>query len=336
MPNGDIEPKESMQLEGASTVIVGATLGCDVRMAAMTTNSEFPIIDAHHHLWDLEQNFYPWLSTRPLQPAMAGDVTPIAQSYSVEHFLEDAKSQNLIKSVHVEAGFDYAVPLRESEWLQGIADQHGFPHAIIAKAELQRPDVDLLLAGHRSHANVRGIRHMVSWHRDPIKTFIDRADLLTDEQWLHGFSLLKKYDLSFDLQIYPSQMDDAVKLAESHPDTLIILDHTGMPVDRDESSLMQWRSGMKKLGRLPNVAVKISGLGMFDHRWDVNSIRPFVLHAIDTFGTAKSMFASNFPVDKLYGSYAAIFDAFKEITKDFSRAERQAMFAGNAERLYRI
>jgi predicted TIM-barrel fold metal-dependent hydrolase len=303
---------------------------------ANPTDSEIRLVDAHHHLWDLERHFYPWLSPRPLPPAMAGDVTPIARSYSVDAFLTDAKGQDLVKSVHVEAGFDYAKPLAETQWLQEVADAKGFPHAIIAKAELQRPDVDSLLAKHKEHANVRGIRHMVSWHKDPMKTFIDRPDLLTDEQWLKGFALLKKYDLSFDLQVYPSQMDDAVKLARRHPDISIVLNHTGMPADRDEASLAQWRRGMKELGALPNATVKISGLGMFDHHWTVESIRPYVLTALDAFGTGKSMFASNFPVDKLYSSYSDVFDAFKAITRDFSLAERRALFAENAERIYRI
>ena len=303
---------------------------------ANPADAEIQIVDAHHHLWNLERHFYPWLSPRPLPIAMAGDVTPIATNYSVDAFLADAKGQNLIKSIHVEAGFDYSKPLLETQWLQEVADANGFPHAIVAKAELQRPDVESLLAQHKAHANVRGIRHMVSWHRDPMKTFTDRPDLLRDEQWQKGFALLKKYDLSFDLQIYPSQMDDAVVLAQRHPDISIILDHTGMPVDRDGHSLDQWRRGLKQLGKLPNVTMKISGLGMFDHSWTVESIRPFVLQALDAFGTEKTMFASNFPVDKLYRSYGVTFDAFKAITRDFNASERKALFAGNAERIYRI
>ena len=159
---------------------------------ANPADAEIQIVDAHHHLWNLERHFYPWLSPRPLPGAMAGDVTPIATTYSVDAFLADAKGQNLIKSVHVEAGFDYSKPLVETQWLQGVADANGFPHAIVAKAELQRPDVESLLAQHKAHANVRGMRHMVSWHEDPMKTFIDRPDLLRDEHWQKGFALLQE------------------------------------------------------------------------------------------------------------------------------------------------
>lgn len=294
------------------------------------------IVDAHHHLWDLEKHYYPWLSPRPLPPAMAGDCLPIAKTYTVEHYLADAEGQNLVKSVHVEAGFDFAAPLAETEWLQGLADRHGFPHAIVAKAELQDPEAEALLAAHKEHANVRGIRHMVSWHEVPKNTFIDRPDLLTDSQWLAGFALLKKYDLSFDLQVYPPQMREAAALAKAHPDTSIILCHTGMPLDRDPDSLALWRDGIKALAAQPNVTVKITGLAMFDHDWTTESFRPYVLETIEAFGPERCMFGSNFPVDKLYSGFAAIYDAFKAITADFSRDEREALFAGNAERIYRI
>lgn len=303
---------------------------------AATTDS-LRIVDCHHHFWDLEKHFYPWLSPRPLPPAMAGDCLPIAKSYGVEQLLADTAGLNLAKSVHVEAGFDYAAsPLIETAWLQGLADASGFPQAIVAKASLQDPEVESVLAAQREHANVRGIRHMVSWHEVPQNTFIDRPDLLTDSQWLAGFALLKKYDLSFDLQVYPPQMADAAALAAKHPDTAIALCHTGMPLDRDPESLELWRRGMAALAEQPNVTVKISGLGMFEHGWTAESIRPYVLHAIECFGTERCMFGSNFPVDKLYSSYRTIYEAFDEITRDFSEGERAALFAGNAERFYRI
>ena len=131
-------------------------------------------------------------------------------------------------------------------------------------------------------------------------------------------------------------MDDAYDVARNFPDTQIILNHTGMPVDRTAEELEGWRKAMTRLAEAPNVACKISGLGMGDRKWTVDSIRPFVLHAIDAFGTERCMFASNFPVDKLFSSYDDIFNAFKTITKDFSAEERRAMFHDNAATFYRI
>ena len=94
-------------------------------------------------------------------------------------------------------------------------------------------------------------------------------------------------------------MAGAAALAHAYPDVLIILNHAGMPVDRDEEGLRLWRRGMQQLATADNVVVKISGLGTVDPKWTVESIRPFVLQTIEAFGVARSMFASNFPVDKL-------------------------------------
>lgn len=297
---------------------------------------DFPIVDPHHHLWDLERFSYPWLSARPLAASVAGDVAPIAKSYLLDDYLADTAKQKVVKSVHVDAGFDPAQPVEETRWLQSIADQRGFPHGIVARAELHRPDVETTLASHCRFPNVRGIRHIVNWHPDPAKTYVTKPDFLTDPAWLRGFAQLKRYNLSFDLQLYPSQMADAAALAAAHGDTTIILNHAGMPVDRDPEALSLWRAGMRALGAQPNVWVKISGLGMVDWRWTEQSIRPFVLETIEIFGPDRCMFASNFPVDKLYSSFDALYDAFKSIVSDFSVGERRKLFSDTALAVYRI
>jgi len=93
---------------------------------------------------------------------------------------------------------------------------------------------------------------------------------------------------------------------------------------------------MRELAACPNVAVKISGLGMLDHHWTVESLRPLVLETIDAFGTERSMFASNFPVDRLYSDYATLWRAFEAIVQGASDAVKAALFRANAERIYRL
>jgi predicted TIM-barrel fold metal-dependent hydrolase len=132
--------------------------------------------------------------------------------------------------------------------------------------------------------------------------------------------------LSFDLQLYPAQMADAAELARTYPETLTILNHAGMPVDRDEEGLELWRRGMWQLAAVPNVVVKISGLGAVDWNWTVESIRPFVLQTIEAFGVSRCMFASNFPVDKLYSDFDTLYGAFREIAQSFSAGERRMLF----------
>src|SRR5260221_8657316 len=113
-------------------------------------------------------------------------------------------------------------------------------------------------------------------------------------------------------------MAEGVDLARSYPETLIILDHAGMPVDRDEEGIRTWREGLGGFAAPPNVVVKISGLGAFDWRWTVHSLRPFVLETIDTFGIDRCMFANNFSDDKLHWHFDNMYRAFHSITPDFS------------------
>jgi predicted TIM-barrel fold metal-dependent hydrolase len=294
------------------------------------------MIDPHHHLWDLGRNTYPWLQDRTLAPRLEGDIRPIAKDYLLEDYASDAGTQNVVKSVHVECGWDPADPVGETAWLQRIADKHGYPHGIVARATLDAPDVEPVLEGHLRYQNIRGIRHAINWHPDPSKTYVNRPDLIKTKAWRHGFSLLQRFGLSFDLQLYPAQMSDAAALARAYPDILIILDHAGMPVDRDKEGIQRWRLGMRELAAAPNVAVKISGLGTVDWSWTVESIRPFVLQTIDTFGISRCMFASNFPVDKLYSDFDTLYSAFREITKHLSVHERQMLFHDNAARYYRL
>ena len=295
------------------------------------------IIDAHHHLWDLTHNYYPWL-TDDIQDILCGDYTAIQSDYLITDYLEDIKNQTVVKSVHLQAAYDPNDPVGETRWLQAVADSTnslGFPHGIVAFADFSDPNVEAILEGHCQYPNIRGIRHILNRHVDPVLNMADR-DYLNDPTWRRNFGLLKKYNLSFDLQVYYQQMVDAASLAREYPDIQIILNHTDMPAERDESGLDGWREGLRMLAACPNIAAKISGLGMVDHHWTVEGIRPFVLQTIEIFGIDWCMFASNFPVDKLMSDYDATWNAFKEITADFSEDDRRKLFHDNAARYYRL
>jgi predicted TIM-barrel fold metal-dependent hydrolase len=108
---------------------------------------EQPVIDPHHHLWDLGHNRYPWLQKRPFKPCLEGDIGPIAKDYLLEDYLADTRDQNVVKSVHVECGWGPSDPVGETEWLQNLADKHGYPHGIVAQATLDAPDVDRVVFG---------------------------------------------------------------------------------------------------------------------------------------------------------------------------------------------
>jgi predicted TIM-barrel fold metal-dependent hydrolase len=189
-------------------------------------------------------------------------------------FLADAEPVEVLKIVHIQAGHDPADPVAETRWLQAIADDpasRGMPNAIVARADFSRSDIEAVLAAHAQCSNLRGIRQILNVHADKRLDYVGRH-YMAEAEWRRNFKLLGKLGLSFDLQIYPAQMPDAASLAADNPSVPIILNHTGMFADRASvAGWRQWRDGIRALAAQPNVSVKISGLGMLDHRWTVES-----------------------------------------------------------------
>jgi predicted TIM-barrel fold metal-dependent hydrolase len=263
----------------------------------------------------------------------------LKHDYLLDDLLGEAGDIEVLKLVHVEANHDPADPVEETRWLQSIADRkesRGMPNAIVAAVDLSAPNAPAVLEAHASFANTRGIRQILNVHENKLFDYVGRH-FMREPQWREHFALLRRYDMSFDLQLYPSQMEEAAALARSHGDTQFVINHAGMFVDRNSvAGYRAWRDGMRLLAGCRNVAVKISGLAMFDHQWSVESLRPYVLETIDTFGVERAMFASNFPVDRLFGSYADLWHAYASIVDGASVAEKEALFCRNAERCYRI
>jgi predicted TIM-barrel fold metal-dependent hydrolase len=294
------------------------------------------VVDPHVHLWDLLTHHYPWLANPG--KSFVGDARELKHDYLIGDLLRDAGPVQVLKLVHVDANHDPADPVEETRWLQHVADNEGrgLPNAIVAGADLSADNAQEVLEGHAAFANTRGIRQILNVHANPLYDYVGRH-YMREPQWRKNFALLKKYSMSFDLQLYPSQMKEAAQLAQEHPDTQFIVNHAGMFVDRSSvEGFRAWRDGLRALAACPNVAVKISGLAMFDHQWSVESFRPYVLETIDTFGCERAMFASNFPVDRLFATYEGLWNAYASIVKDLSDIEIDALVKSNAERIYRI
>ena len=147
---------------------------------------------------------------------------------------------------------------------------------------------------------------------------------------------MEKYDLVASIAAQWQDMEKLRDLAAAFPNTVIVIDHAGGPMERTQEYFNHWKRGMQTAAKAENIICKISGLGMGDHHWTVDSIRPYVLHCVETFGVERSLFATNWPVDSLWSDYDTIVSAYEEITRDFTENERAALFSGNTERLYRI
>jgi len=295
------------------------------------------IIDAHHHFWDLERNYHPWLCDEPLKEGRHGDYRAIRQNYLPGDFRRDWDDLRVVGSVYVEAEWDPRDPVGETAWVASVAAETGFPTVIVAQAWLGRDDVAEVLAAQADCARVRGVRQKpaVAAHPNEVVPFAPGS--MSDPAWQRGYALLEGYGLSFDLQAPFWHLPEARALAERFPGITIILDHAGLPNLRSPEGLTAWRKCMRTLAEAPNTAVKISGLGEPQlPAWSVRTHRDIVLETIDIFGVDRCMFGSNYPVDRLYAPYRTIMRGFQEMTRRFSLGERRLMFCENAMRWYRI
>lgn len=292
------------------------------------------IVDAHHHLWDLEACHYPWLMERGV-PRFFGNPEPIQRNYLAAELRQDAADFELAGSVHIQVGVAPGDEVRESEWLSEASKSAGLPSALVAFCDLAAHDAQRVLDWQTEFQLVRGIRHIVG--RSAEEDVATGSDALLDNPvWIENLKSLRDRGFSFDLQLIPQQVERMVDILDQIPGLRVALCHCGSPWDQSKDGLKRWRRGLEKLAALPDVYCKISGLGMFDHNWAIEDIQPIVDSCVQTFGPQRCMFGSNFPVDKLHKSFADIWRAYEEIAGQYSKDEQALLFAGSAESFYRL
>ncbi|MGI6854715.1 amidohydrolase family protein [Mesorhizobium sp. 1B3] len=295
-----------------------------------------PIIDAHHHLWDLDLHRHPWLDAAAAQRGGLGDLEPLRRNYLSEDYRRDAARHAVVATVHVEAGWRSDDSLGETRWLETLDKSTGVPARYVAHVPLASPHAAELIDAQAAFDRVVGIRDILSWDPDPARRFAARDGIMDESAWRASLALLARRDLVFDLMAFPRQLAAAARLAADFPDQPFVVNHCGSPIDRDEEGMRRWREGLAILSRRENVAIKISDLVAYDHDWTLDSLRPVVMHCIDCFGPERAMFGSDFPVAGLHATFDEVYDSFKEITAGFSEAEQRALFFGTAQRIYRV
>ena len=315
---------------------------------------ELPIVDPHHHLWDLPG----W--GRYLADELVVDLTA---------------GHNVVGTVFVDCHSGYRTdgpealqPVGETEYIEGIAsdfaatrdEDPGFCSAIVSHADLFLGDgvAEVLEAHLAASDRFRGIRHVTAWDAQEGAQYPNpdlRGGMLLDAKFQEGFARLAPLGLSFDAWLFHPQIPDLVALGRRFPDTPIVLDHFGGPLGigsyagRREEVFSDWKRNITELASCENVSVKLGGLVM-----DINGFgfhereappssedlarqtRDYYLHTIESFGPSRCMFESNFPVDKMSCSYTVLWNSFKRISEGFSESERSELFSGTASRVYRL
>ena len=315
---------------------------------------ELPIIDPHHHLWDRPNYRY-------LFPELLADV---GSGHNIR-----ATCYEQAREMYRVSGPEELKSLGETEFVSGVAamsesGKYGPTRCIagiIGFVDLQLGSgAKGVLERHIavSDGRLRGIRNGSTWSDDPIlKTFTAGGPkgLLLDNNFREGFAALAPLGLAFDGWMFQTQLDDLVDLARAFPQTTIVLNHVGGPLaigpyaGKREEAFTEWRDRIRKIAALPNTHVKLGGLGMkmvgftFYENPDPPSSqdlekawRPYIETCIEAFGPQRSMFESNFPVDKGTCSYQVLWNTFKRIAAGYSADEKTALFSGTAEKPYRL
>jgi predicted TIM-barrel fold metal-dependent hydrolase len=315
---------------------------------------DLPIIDPHHHLWDRPGYRY-------LMPELLADV---GSGHNVR-----ATMFEQARSMYRADGPEELKSLGETEFVSGAAAMsaagiYGPTRCIAGIVAF----VDLRLGARAkgllerhiavSDGRVRGIRNGSTWSDDPVlKAFTAGGPkgLLLDKTFREGFAALASLSLTFDAWMFQTQLSDLVDLARAFPQTTIVLNHVGGPLavgpyagKRDEA-FADWRSGIQQVASFPNTYVKLGGLGMKMIGFDffekseppsseelAQAWRPYIETCIAAFGPHRSMFESNFPVDKGTCSYPVLWNAFKRIAAGHSADEKAALFGGAAKSAYRL
>jgi predicted TIM-barrel fold metal-dependent hydrolase len=297
--------------------------------------SMIPIIDAHHHIW--RQDDLAWLKG-PMQPRIFGPYEPIRRDYPIAEYLSDIAGTGVTGSVYCQTNWPAKGELTEVEWVDAEAKQsQGVLQAMTAYCNLLSEDApEMLAAQAKASPLVRGIRMQLHWHENPLYRFAPRPDLMNEPLFRRNLAKLQDHGWLFELQVFTSQMKDSEALIKAFPGITFVLLHAGMLEDTSAAGRAAWREGIQRLAQLPNLNVKLSGLGTFIHRVDRQHIAEIALPTIDLFGAGRCVFGSNFPIEKLWSRYADLVDAYRAALAPLSEADQAEVFSATARRLYRL
>jgi predicted TIM-barrel fold metal-dependent hydrolase len=206
----------------------------------------------------------------------------------------------------------------------------------VCNANLADPGVDAALKAQKQFPNLRGVRQMLYWDADPVRQGASRADYCNDLDFRRGFALLEKHDLHFELQVYPGQVKYAAELIKAFPDVRMILVHAGMLTSRAPEAINEWRAALTAMAAFPNLHVKISGPGMFTQGLTAPHARQWIRDVIQIFGIERTIYGSNFPLEKLHASYADFFGHYRTALAEYPEADQRRVLHDNAVKFYKL
>jgi L-fuconolactonase len=282
---------------------------------------DFPIVDAHVHIYDPHRLSYPWLKGISIldRPHLPVDYARLTRGVDVEAM------------VFIEVDVAPGAHLNEVEFVQEQSRIESRLRAIVASMPLENgAAVEADLAAFSQFPLARGVRRLIQRHER-------EAGWSIRDNFVDGVKLLAKFGFTFDLCLTHTQLKEVTELVRRCPEVSFVIDHVAKPGIR--AGLQEpWRSELRAIAGLDNLYCKISGVVTeADHaEWTESEVAPYIEHAIDCFGFDRVMFGGDWPVSELATTYRRWVGVVDSVTASASPSERRKLFRDNAIAFYRL
>lgn len=271
-------------------------------------------IDAHQHFWQYNAKDYAWISD---------DLSVLKRDFMPEDLQLLLNSNGLDGCISVQA----RQSLNETHWLLELAKQHELIKGVVGWMDLCGDNPEATLEQLSEHLKLVGMRHVVQDEAD------DRFMLRKD--FMAGIKALEKYNMSYDILIFPKQLPAALELVKQFPNQSFVIDHMAKPPIAS-GEIEYWQKHIRQFKNLPNVYCKISGMVTEAswQSWTQDDFSPYLDTVVETFGTDRLMFGSDWPVCLLAAEYQTVSSIVKNYFKSFSSAEQDKIFGINCSQFY--
>jgi len=274
------------------------------------------MMDAHHHLWKYSPGEYGW---------MDDSMTILKRDYLPAELEQEIRRAGITGTIAVQA----RQCMEETRWLLEQSDKHSFIKGVVGWFDLCSPELESALEEFAPHPGLVGVRHVIQDEPD------DRFMLRTD--FMKGIGQLERYDLVYDLLLFPRHLNNAVKLVEAFPRQRFVLDHMGKP--QIKAGIMEpWRSEIQKMALLPNVWCKLSGMVTEADlkKWNYNDLSPYMEVVLNAFGPDRIMMGSDWPVCRLAGEYSQVVGVVTNFIQSMDKQDQVKILYQNAVDCYQI
>jgi L-fuconolactonase len=273
-------------------------------------------IDAHQHFWEYNQPEYGWIDDS--MKSLRRDFLP-----------GDLKTELDRNGFHGSVAVQARQTIEETRWLLELAARSPFILGVIGWVDLRSPLLPSVLASIARHPKLIGIRHIVQSEPD------DRFLLQPD--FLRGVALLEEFDLSYDILIYPEQLNVAAEFVKHFPRQRFVLDHLAKPPIKS-ARLHPWASAIKHLASFPNVHAKLSGLVTEAdwQNWKPHHLTPYLDVAFDCFGPDRLMFGSDWPVCTVASAYSGVLQVVLDYLNKCPADVHDSVLGGNAKKFWKL